>query len=318
MAKDEHGENTVAMAYQAEVILDSIGPQGNRLTTMEFTLPKLWLAEFNTHCMFARNSASTRAIPLAKQIEMMLADPFIPFEWPLEMPGMSAKHNVNNGYEITRLIGIWEQAMLDSLSHVRVMARYGIHKQLAGRLLEPWRYQTVLVTGDAASYANFFHQRRDKNAAPEIRAAANGIWEKYSASKPVKLEAGEWHMPLLRGEDHRELFKVPIHPSLYKLVNNQSLAMMKRISAARCARLSYLTHHGIRDIKEDYNLFSKLVAGGHWSPLEHVCQALPVQGALRSWILKKLNAVEAGHGKWPGWHQFRKDFPNEYVKQYCG
>ena len=47
----------------ARIILDSISPEGYRLTTMEVTLHRFVLAEFNTARVFSRNSASSRAIP---------------------------------------------------------------------------------------------------------------------------------------------------------------------------------------------------------------------------------------------------------------
>ena len=54
-----------AVAYRARVLLDSVSPAGVRLTTLEVTFPRFVLAEFNTHRVFSRNSASSRAIPTA-------------------------------------------------------------------------------------------------------------------------------------------------------------------------------------------------------------------------------------------------------------
>ena len=52
-----------------------------------------------------------------------------------------------------------------------------------------------------------------------------------------------------------------------------------RRSAARCARVSYLTHDGKKDPEKDSELADRLVRGsgfGHWAPFEHVCFASPV------------------------------------------
>jgi thymidylate synthase ThyX len=57
------------------VIADSISPYGHRLTTFEVVMHRFVLAEFNTHRVFSRNSASSRAIPLAKQLDRVLNDP---------------------------------------------------------------------------------------------------------------------------------------------------------------------------------------------------------------------------------------------------
>lgn len=45
--------------YEAKVIADSVNPEGVRLTSIQVTFPRFILAEVNTHCMLARNSASS-------------------------------------------------------------------------------------------------------------------------------------------------------------------------------------------------------------------------------------------------------------------
>lgn len=56
----------VKMKPSAKIIADSLSPQGHRLTTMEVIMHRFVLAEFNTHRVFSRNSASSRAIPAWK------------------------------------------------------------------------------------------------------------------------------------------------------------------------------------------------------------------------------------------------------------
>ena len=65
----------------AEIIADSVDSKGNRITTMLLTFPRFILAELNTHRMFSRNSASSRAIPFEKMVKMVEEDPFIPIAW---------------------------------------------------------------------------------------------------------------------------------------------------------------------------------------------------------------------------------------------
>ena len=47
------------MAYHAEVLLDSVNPAGQRLTTFVLRFPRFVLPEFNTHRMFSRNASSS-------------------------------------------------------------------------------------------------------------------------------------------------------------------------------------------------------------------------------------------------------------------
>lgn len=72
----------------AKVIADSKNEFGNRITTMVVTFPRIILAEFNTHRMFSRNSASSRAIPFDKMVEAVTKNPFIPIAWQKDHKGM--------------------------------------------------------------------------------------------------------------------------------------------------------------------------------------------------------------------------------------
>ena len=68
---------------------------------------------------------------------------------------------------------------------------------------------------------------------------------------------------------------------------------------ARCARVSYLTHDGVRNTEKDLELYTRLTNGsgtGHWSPFEHVARA-------------EANLIRSGN--LIGYTQFRKMFKNE-------
>ena len=51
---------------KAVIAADSINVKGKRITTFIVTMPRIVLAELNTHRVFSRNSASSRAIPFTK------------------------------------------------------------------------------------------------------------------------------------------------------------------------------------------------------------------------------------------------------------
>ena len=76
---------------QAKIVADSINIQGDRLTTLEVVMPRYILAEFNTHRMLSRNSASSRAIPFDKMLEMVKTNPFEDLSPRLFPPPMLAK-----------------------------------------------------------------------------------------------------------------------------------------------------------------------------------------------------------------------------------
>lgn len=73
--------------FSVEIVADSVNGRENRLTTFLITLPRIVLAEFNTHRVLSRNSASSRAIPFKKQIKRCSETPFIPIKFQKEHKG---------------------------------------------------------------------------------------------------------------------------------------------------------------------------------------------------------------------------------------
>ena len=75
---------------------------GTRITTFELSFPRWILAEFNTHRLLSRNSASSRAIPIKANIENIMADTAMPVHWGVNQPGMVADAEANE--EITAVL----------------------------------------------------------------------------------------------------------------------------------------------------------------------------------------------------------------------
>lgn len=265
----------------AKVILDSVNTNtGHRLTTMEVTFPRFVLAEFNTHRVFSRNSASSRAIPIQKIIDKVLESPVIPVWFGKNQKGMVAEVELE-GEELERAKAAWLKARDRAVESAREMLAAGVHKQLTNRILEPWLYTTVIVS--STKYNNFDFLRDDPHAQPEIKAACQAMKAARKASTPTPMRPGEWHIPAVTDEERRT----------YKLDD------LLKLATARTARVSYLTHDGIRDVAEDFDMHdNRLAKNGHWSPFEHSAQAIT------AWD-------EADCGNFRGWRQYRKMFKNE-------
>jgi hypothetical protein len=258
-------------APSARVIADSLSETGVRLTTIEATIHRFVLAELNTHRVFSRNSASSRAIPVARQIEGVLTDPAVPIEFGTKQAGMQAGPALE-GAERQRALRAWLGARDAAVASARELLALGVHKQVANRLLEPFLWHTVIVT--ATSWEGFFAQRCSPLAQPEIRAAADAMRDARSASVPAEVANGDWHLPYITDQDRAE-------------VGDRTL--LQKVSAARCGRVSYLNHEGRRDLDDDLGLYERFVLADppHASPLEHVATPagstdLPV-GNLSGW-----------------------------------
>lgn len=269
------------MYPSAKVILDSISPSGNRLTTMEVTIHRFVLAEFNTHRVFSRNSASSRAIPVEKMIAKAMDDPAIPLFWPAEQKGMQGGDQLDTGPR-REAFEVWQRARMGAIESATALTKLGLHKSVVNRLLEPFLPHTIIVS--STEWTNFFAQRCNPAAQPEMRAAAEQMRGAYLESTPEPLGIGEWHTPYITPEDDADGELIPVQKRLF-------------VSAARCARVSYLTQDGRRDYKEDLALFNRLVTArpGHWSPLEHV--ATPQHPDYESRL-----------GNFRGWDQLRHSF----------
>ena len=273
------------MGYSATVIADSVSSAGHRLTTMEVCFPRMVLAEFNTHRTFSRNSASSRAIPFAKQVERILAEPYVPSYWGANQKGMQAETQIKEeDRKIARME--WLKARSEAVKHAMIFNDLDVHKQLVNRLLEPFMWHTVIVT--ATEWSNFFALRANEMAQPEIREVAELMKKAYEASRPKTVKDDEWHLPLIQPEEYDGTFEHTIDA--------------RKISAARCARVSYLTHDGKRDLEADIVLYERLTSGGHMSPLEHVARPLT----------KDELADSDWRGNFRGWMQLRKLVPNEH------
>lgn len=272
------------MTYEAKILCDSISPDNIRLTTMEITFPRIVLSEFNTHRIFSRNSASSRAIPVEKQIKKIKENPFIPEYWGKNQKGMQAEEEVS---EIDRQEAIknWLSARDNAVDSTEKLLKIGIHKQITNRLLEPFMWHTVIVT--ATEWDNFFALRCHKDAQPEIKKIADLIKQKKEKNNPIKIGYKDFHLPLVDFNEQKEL-----------QLNKFDLCL---VSAGRCARVSYLTHDGKKDPNADTELAKKLLNSGHMSPFEHIARPM------NNIVLEK----ERFSGNFRGWIQYRKTLPNE-------
>jgi thymidylate synthase ThyX len=251
---------------------------------MEVEFPRMILAEFNTHRVFSRNSASSRAIPFAKQLARIEEDPFIPAYWGANQPGMQAEGEIASHLK-PAAVSLWLEARDNVIHRARTLHELGVHKQTVNRLLEPFMWHRVLVT--STEWENFFALRANPMAQPEIRTIAEMMQTQYRTNQPRLVRNGEWHLPLLQPDESFWVIEKP--------------EMMKKVSAARCARVSYLTHDGKRDFEADLQLYDRLVTGGHLSPLEHV--------ATPNW---ENTTAEKWSGNFKGWKQLRKSIPHEH------
>lgn len=257
----------------SRIIADSISPYGHRITTFEARFHRFVLAEVNTHTLFSRNSASSRAIPLRSKDRADGSNPrngmldrledhgiAYPIKWPKEQPGMQgADEEVD---EVQAVKTTWEWAFDQAVIAAEELFDLGVHKSIINRLIEPFNWHTAVIT--AVDWDGFFAQRswnHTKMAQPEFAMVATMIEDQYLSSTPREIFDGEFHTPYVRPEEEDEF----------------STFEKCKLSTGRCARVSYLTQDGVRDPQADFGMFDKLKDNDppHASPFQHVATPDP-------------------------------------------
>ena len=171
--------------------------------------------------------------------------------------------------------------------------------------------------------------RDHPDAQPEIQELARLMKQAYQESLPNPVHLGEWHLPYITDEDwkaaerHCQIGRITRDMPSYK----EKLEIVRKVSVARCARVSYKAFDGsVAPIEKDLELFEQLLVSQplHASPAEH--QATPDTmmtvereehidedgttkhlGVEDEWVNKQY------HGNFRGWIQYRKTIPNEFV-----
>lgn len=232
-----------------KIIGDSIC-KDKRVTTFELEYPRYILAELNTHRVFSRNSASSRAIPMDRMIELIKSNPVIPI-WTLNQKGMSGSF-VTDALTREKATSYWLDALTNAIESVNKLASIGIHKQNANRLLEPFQHMKTVLTG--TDFDNFFKLRIAPEAQPEICELASKMKKALEEHIPNSLKSDEVHCPY---------FDKPVK-------DTDAKSMLE--SVALCAQVSYRRED--RSEETVKRIVNNLIGHEriHASPFEHIAK----------------------------------------------
>lgn len=280
---------------KVKLLTHSISEHGKELVTFQLMY---WLpihAEMMTHRVFSRNAASNRAIPIEKIIHQVWNNPALPIFWGKNRSGMQSTEQFSpRKIKFARFLWRWSGRLM--CVFVWLFMKLGLHKQTANRLLMPWQFMHVVLS--STDFDNFFDLRIHEDAQFEIFAVAFLMAKQLSKSTPHLLKKGDWHLPYVTDDDRK----------------HHDIEVLKKVSAARCCRVSYLNHDGQKtNVGQDLKLCERLVGSTplHASPFEH--QATPDSFDTRSeqWAAPDM------HGNFTGWKQYRKSIEDEiYLEQF--
>jgi hypothetical protein len=319
----------------ARILADSISEQGHRLTTWEVEYPRIIHSELMTHRMFSRNAASSRAIPFAKMVEQLTGRPV---RFGANQAGMQdAGEDFNASVEVPEYEDMsweacaqalpeqaWEGAKYSAMTFASAFAEAGYHKQITGRLTEPFQMMKTIIS--ATETSNFFWLRDDEAADPTIAELARCMKQSYDESAPRTLFSGEYHLPYIASK-----WNGIVCERTYYLDEEctQEIALEDaiKVSCARCAAVSYRNNgYGL---EKSLEVYERLLGSDkkHASAFEHVatpmgnprgvsecrgsCYGFDVDAEWGAGVSHMDREGNLWSGNFKGWVQYRKTIDGE-------
>ncbi len=284
------------MAYKAEVVADSVSQFGVRLTTIEATLPRIVLAELNTHRMFSRNSASTRAIPAMTQLRNILENPFIPERFGINQPGMQSQEWLK-GAKHEEAREIWLQNRDRAVTGVvELLLGVDLAQEVLGYEADR-EYVSADVLIDKLSEVDSLIPKSSDDPDRFIDPRLLNVHKQLAGRG---LEAYMWHTVVITATEWSNFLALRDHPaaqgeiakaarlirqalerSTPRLIregewhtpyvdDSEDLSPRVRVmaSTARCAAVSY-NRQRAKVLEREIDRYNDLLTSGHMSPFEH-------------------------------------------------
>jgi len=271
--------------------LEYLSPQ--RITTLVMRFSRGVLAELNTHRVFSRNSASSRARSIKVVIADVMEDPYVPvftknqkgMSGPIVSPETQAtartqwlkSRDAAVAGVLSMLLGTtvvpadlendgWRALTEDYYQRVYldeqdIPGALNLHKQNINRLLEPFMWHEAVIT--ATEWTNFLELRDHDEADPAIHALAKLVGEVLRTSKPVERAV---HAPFA-GELLRELDSASA--TLESVEYFRRAMEAANYSAGAAAQVSYRPVGDGGTGANPAKLADRLLAMAHLSPFEH-------------------------------------------------
>lgn len=297
----------------------------DRLSTMVMRFPRCILPELNTHRVFSRNSASSRARAVKTTIGGVMDSPYIPL-WTTNMKGMAGEYADETAAdkatskwleardhavaaEIRLLLGDVAADRSDSelandwsgyidmynekvyKTDDPIKGALNIHKQNANRLIEPFMWHEALVT--SSMWSNFLSLRISEYAQPEIHALAVLVKAALGQSIPDH----SWiHLPFVD--------EIPDKTDSW-----EDILPLLMSSASECARISYKDRSVMKN-RSDLSIGEKLLAQRHMSPFEHVAFSKTAEYESKAVADKIQESQQSVNDRWAGaviGQQFNED-----------
>ena len=291
---------------KAEIITHSKRLNTNEeLITYKLIYPRIIHSEIMTYSMMSVNSASSRAIPVHKLIEVIEKTPFYPITYQKKHSGMQGTDYFTSEEDIKTCHSLWEESMQESIRVAKKMLEFGMSKQIINRTLESYQYHCCLMTGTRESFEHLFNQR-----CPEYEINIHGVVFRGKSKKEIELEVEDYFGVPYQVEDLAwllsnkgqaeihfmdlaekmydalnesipdELFMGSYHIPFYKdIISSEEMLSIDNLIAMSVALTARVSYTSIGDdnkltLERATNIFNHCLENGHWSVFEHIGQCM--------------------------------------------
>lgn len=223
---------------KAEIVAHSTNQFGDELISVLCTFPRIILAEVNTHRMLSKNTSSSRAIPFNKMVEAIENNPFIPIAWQKSHSGMQGTEYITDAIEIQGKNLMWLAGRDRAIKTAKDLHEADVTKQLANRLLEPFMWTTMLITGPKSGWDNFFNLRcpqyyfEPENKSYKSKKEWIDVWNATfetgkDVSRPAKVEDWDNLFWLAQNKGQAEIHMMALAESIYDAVNESTPKLLQ-------------------------------------------------------------------------------------------
>lgn len=317
--------------YEVTVVADTENSSDNRLTTLVCKFPRVVLAEFNTHRVFSRNSASSRARSLETVLRDVVTNPYVPI-FTRNQRGMSG--NIVETLA-QRTATLWWLDERDAAVRAVVSAMLG--QEVPESM---FTYKNTCCNNGDYPNAELLLQSLEvlldkfKHKAKTDRYNVPGAMNLHKQVLNRLLEPFMMHEVVVTASDWDNFFKLRDHeaadPAIHAIavlmkaainesspvendfhlpfvngeeVNVENVMDMAFESAGRAAQISYKPVNTESKISS-VELGKRLLADGHMSPFEHA--------AFDSNWFRDFKGVDVDKSNFDeSWVQFRKYIENK-------
>ena len=276
---------------KAEIIAHSRNIEtGDELITYRLTYPRIILAQVNTYKSLVKITASSRAQPFNKVVEVIENDPFIPMAYQKAHKGMQGTEYFMDEEEIRERDLEWLTARDKAVEQAKKLNDLGVTKQVTNRILEAYMWVTQLVTGTREAYEHLFNQR-----CPEYEIG--GVKGRSKKEMGLDLSDEEW---LTCNKGHAEIHFMDLAEKMYDALRDSEPKELKpgelhipyldtplmtpdlfpedviKYSCGLTAHTSYTTiGDGTKmTIEKARGLFDHCLENGHYSVFEMIGRAM--------------------------------------------